>query len=179
MRPSIDALLRYPIFQKFSPSELGSVARILTLREINPGEILFNKGDTGQSLFFLDVGRVQIDSPTTPGNFRTLATLNPPTMFGEMSILNNAPRSARAVAIHPSVLWEMQQDDLLALAVEKNAAAFKIMVWIAAELSNRLRTSTNKLVEIYAKPFQSIQELKSQLKEMTPGFIEQGFELGE
>ena len=179
MKPRIDSLIRYPVFADFSPSEMASVARILELVELSPGEILFEFGSTGTSMFFLDVGRIQIDHPTTPGKFKVLASINPPGIFGEMSLLNAEPRSARAVAIRPSVLWKMDRSSLLTLAEEKHAAAFKIMVWIASELSNRLRDTNEKLIEIYAKPFQSIQELKRQLEELTPGFISKGFSLEE
>lgn len=177
MRPKVETLARYPVFTNFSKSELNSVANLLTLQELSAGQTLFEKGAAGTSMFFLDLGRIQIDVPTTPGNVKVLARLEPPTLFGEMAILNNEPRSARAIAMTPAVVWEMGREQLLILAQEKHAAAFKIMVWIASELSNRLRGTNEKLVEIYAKPFQSIQELKNQIGEMTPGFISEKFEL--
>lgn len=179
MRPSTDALIRYPMFKDLSPSEMASVAKVLEVLELSPGETLFDTGSTGTSMYFLDVGRIQIDHPTTPGHSKILATLTPPAVFGEMSLLNAEPRSARALAVRPSVLWSMERHHLLALAEEKHAAAFKIMVWIASELSNRLRGTNEKLIDIYRKPFQSIQELKQQLEEITPGFIKESFDLDD
>ena len=179
MRPSTEALLRYPVFRNFGPAELSSVSRLLVMRELDPGEVLFEKGAAGSSMFFLDVGRVQVDVPTAPGQHKVLASLDPPALFGEMSLLNNEPRSARIMAIRPSVLWEMNRESLLTIAEEKHAAAFKIMVWSASELSNRLRDTNNKLIQIYAKPFQSIQELKAQLAAMNPGITSANFKLGD
>ena len=168
MRPNIDALLRYPTFADFRPDELASIARVLQVRELQAGEVLFEYGATGSSMFLLDVGRIQIDLPTTPGNFQILATLNPPSVFGEMALLTAEPRSARALAVRPSILWEIERASLEPLAKESHAAGYKTMKWIATQMSSRLRATNERLREIYAKPFKSIQELKAQLEEITP-----------
>lgn len=171
MKPDIDALVRFPIFGNFSPKELSAVAGVLTEKEFAPGAMLFNEGDGGTSCFFLHLGRVQIDRQTAPGDWELLAVLDAPSILGEMAILRKAPRSARAVAMRPSVLWEMPESALNDLAAEGNPAAYKIMKWIACSLSDRLSKTNDKLIDIYAKPHKSMIELKQRLKELEPGLL--------
>ena len=49
----------------------------------------------------------------------------------------------------------------------------------AVEARESLRETDRKLIDIYAKPFQSIQELKQQLETLTPGFVSSKFEIAE
>ena len=64
------------------------------------GEVLVNEGDTGDSLFVLERGKVQVTkSGTTVGtSFVVLARLKAGDFFGEMSLLTGAPRSATIAA---------------------------------------------------------------------------------
>lgn len=174
MRPDIDALVRFPIFADFSPRELSSVAGALTEHELAPGAMLFDEGQAGASCFFLHLGKIQIDRKSTPGDWELLAVLDAPSILGEMAILRQAPRSARAVAMRPCVLWEMPESALNQLANDGNPAAYKIMKWIARSLSDRLSKTNDKLIDIYAKPHKSMIELKQRLKELEPGIVNPG-----
>lgn len=176
MKPEIDALLKFPIFKDFRPDELAAVARHLKTHELDIGAVLFEEGDPGDAMYFLYLGRIQIDRQTTPGNYEVLAELDPPTILGEMAVLESKPRSARAVAMKPSVLWAMSAEALAELAGTGNASAYKVMRWIARGLSDRLRHTNDKLIEIYAKPFKSIMELKERIKELHPGVISVGMD---
>lgn len=176
MKPQIDALLRFPIFKDFRPDELATVATSLRVVDLAPGEVLFEEGDQGCSMFFLHMGRIQIDRTSTPGYVEVLAELEPPTVIGEMAVLDHMPRSARAVAMRPCVLWEMDEARLEELAQGGNPAAFKIIRWIARSLSDRLRRTNDRLIDIYAKPFKSIFELKERLRKLSPGMLSVGFD---
>ena len=176
MKPQIDALVRFAMFRDFRPDELASVAATLAVVDLAPGQVLFEAGTQGRSMYFLHMGRVQIDRESTPGHIEVLAELEPPTIIGEMAVLDSMPRSARAVAMRPSVLWEMDEVRLGELADSGNPAAFKIMRWIARSLSDRLRRTNDKLIDIYAKPFKSIMELKERLRELNPGMLSVGFD---
>ncbi|RMF14065.1 MAG: cyclic nucleotide-binding domain-containing protein [Candidatus Dadabacteria bacterium] len=176
MQPDRVTLRRFPIFADLTPEELDQIAERLETIELAPGEELFAEGDPGQSCYFLHLGRISVERATTPGQYEMLAKLDAPTVIGEMAFLRNAPRSARVVAIFPSVLWEMQGSDLDALASSGSAAAYKVMRWIAGSLSDRLADTNNRLIEIYAQPYKSIMELKERLRHLTPGFVSVGMD---
>src|SRR4051812_46571866 len=60
-----------------------------------PGTILFKEGDTGKEMYVIQSGKVRI-SKTVRDVEKTLVELPAGEFFGEMSILNDKPRSATA-----------------------------------------------------------------------------------
>jgi NADH:ubiquinone reductase (H+-translocating) len=80
-----------------------------------PGEIVFNEGDTGDSLFMILAGSVEVlkrvDSDT-----RVVRTLGPGEYFGEMALLGRHPRSAGTRALTPLDLLVLPASDFSALA---------------------------------------------------------------
>jgi CRP-like cAMP-binding protein len=177
MRPEIDDLISFELFKDLRSDELVEVARNLEEKHLSPGEVLFEEGEEGEEMYFLFKGRIQIDRVSTRGRREVLATLDAPSVLGEMALLDHQPRSARGVAVKPSIVWKLGEKDLLKLAETKGLAAYKIMRLLAVKLSERLRTTNNRLIEIYAKPFQSIAELKERLKEINPEIITYDFKL--
>lgn len=178
-RPSIDDLLSFELFRDLRSDELVEVSRNLEEIILEPGEVLFQEGEEGEEMYFLFRGKVQIDRKGARGQREPLATIEAPSVIGEMALLDHKPRSARVVAVRTSTLWKMGEKDLLNLAETKGLAAYKIMRWLATLLSERLRRTNDRLVEIYAKPFQSIVELKERLKEINPEVLAYEFRLGE
>ncbi|TVR33184.1 MAG: Crp/Fnr family transcriptional regulator [Spirochaetaceae bacterium] len=79
------------------------------------GEIIFCEYEPGDSFYLIQSGRVQI-SKIMGGLEKTVDILHPGEIFGEMAILEEAPRSANAIAI----------DDVKAL--EFNRANFEILM---------------------------------------------------
>lgn len=141
MKPKIADLMQFEIFKSFKPSELADVANVLAAIELNGGDVLFKEGAPGRSMYFIFQGSIIIRREAG----EDLAKLTAPTIFGEMAILDHLPRSASAFAKGPTILWEMQEADLLQLAEKGSSAAYKIMTWIARGLSDKLR-KTNETV---------------------------------
>ena len=74
------------------------------------GAPLFLEGDPGSSLFILTKGLVKIVRASEPDT--TLTTIQPEGVFGELAVLNSAPRSASAIAIDNSELIEIDKTAL-------------------------------------------------------------------
>ena len=64
-------------------------------REFTKGTVLFKEGEPGKEMYVVQSGKVNI-TKTVRDTDKILATLGPGEFFGEMSILNNKPRSAGA-----------------------------------------------------------------------------------
>src|SRR6266481_1807804 len=94
-------LQRVSLFQGISRREFGHLFQALVVRPYAPGEILFHEGDIGRALFILESGRVEISRKTPDGGTRPMTVLNPGDYFGEMSLLDELPRSASAAAMEP------------------------------------------------------------------------------
>lgn len=110
------ALTRARIFAGLEPSIIERLARELRRRRFRRGEVIFHAGDPGDALFLIVSGAVKISLPTEDGGEVILATLRPGETFGELALLDGAPRSASAAAMAPTevlVLARARFEELL------------------------------------------------------------------
>lgn len=125
----------HPLFADLSPelhSRLGSSARLL---HVGPGTQLIREGDPGDGLYILIDGTVEIVVSTGHSRRRTLAVLGPGELFGEMSVLEERPRSAAVVARTEVSAWFIPREAVLSLIRQCPDLALRLL----RELSRRLR----------------------------------------
>ncbi|HET7726015.1 MAG TPA: Crp/Fnr family transcriptional regulator [Candidatus Limnocylindrales bacterium] len=106
----VDALSRVPLFRDVSPEDLATLAAAVRARRFRRGEVVFHQGDPGDALYVVAEGRVKITLPSDTGDEAILATLRPGDFFGELSLLDGAPRSATAVALDPTETLVLGRD---------------------------------------------------------------------
>jgi CRP/FNR family cyclic AMP-dependent transcriptional regulator len=109
----------------------------IATRSARAGEVIFKEGDAAEQLFVIKSGEVAIRS----GN-RTLAELSTNHIFGEMALIDDAPRSATAVARTDVELVPISEKQFLFLVSQTPFFALKVM----RVLARRLR-ATNKSFE--------------------------------
>ncbi|MCU7959265.1 MAG: Crp/Fnr family transcriptional regulator [gamma proteobacterium symbiont of Bathyaustriella thionipta] len=66
---------------------------------LRSGEVIFSKGDDGQYAFIVDEGQIRINGSSPAGDVLTLATIGPGELFGELSLIDDHPRNASALAL--------------------------------------------------------------------------------
>jgi CRP/FNR family cyclic AMP-dependent transcriptional regulator len=106
----------------------------IATRSAKAGEIIFKEGDEARQLFAIKSGEIAIQL----GN-RTLAELPANSIFGEMALIDDAPRSATAVAKTDVELVAISEKQFLFLVSQTPFFALKVM----RVLARRLR-ATNK-----------------------------------
>jgi CRP/FNR family transcriptional regulator/CRP/FNR family cyclic AMP-dependent transcriptional regulator len=98
--PARDALAACRLFAGLDESTLDLLTAALRSRRFRPDEVIFHADDPGDSLFIVASGSVKItlaaDDGTEPA---ILTTIGPGGFFGELALLDGAPRSATAVAL--------------------------------------------------------------------------------
>jgi CRP-like cAMP-binding protein len=99
------------------------------VRPFNAGEIIFKEGDPATELYVIHKGQVSIQS----GN-RLLDTLDANAIFGEMAIVDSAPRSADAIALTDVTLIPISQKQFLFLVTETPFFAINVMRVLARRL---------------------------------------------
>ena len=80
--------------------------------EVDPGRVIFEQGDDGGRMYFIEQGTVEIYQATRNGNLR-LALLGEGDFFGEMSLITGEPRSASAKARSPVRLRAVSRENML------------------------------------------------------------------
>jgi len=123
-------LRNIPLFSGMPPDELGHLAGIAEEVVYPEGEVIIREGDHGEEMFLIVEGEIEIHRESKP-----LAVLKSHDYFGEMSILDNEPRSATATARADCLLLRIRQSDFYDI-LERH---FNVALTIIHTLTGRLR----------------------------------------
>jgi CRP/FNR family cyclic AMP-dependent transcriptional regulator len=141
----VDVLKTSPLFEMLSQPELEVLAELSKLRRYAPGDIVFEEGDLGDSLYVIVTGQLDVVKRVDPSGERLLATLTDRDFFGEMSLVDKEYRSATVRAKSEAQLLQLSAENLVAFRrTYKDGFAF-LLINIARVLSGRLR-ETNQLL---------------------------------
>jgi len=138
-------LKRVPFFQSLPVEQLKAVAAICEEKTYKVGETIFREGDEGGSLYVVISGQVDVglmnDEST---NFTMLARYGASTAFGEMSLFDNSPRSADAVASQETLVVTLSRAPFLALTRQYP----DLSVHVITALSERLRQANTQIARL-------------------------------
>jgi len=142
----IQFLKTVPFFNELSHRQLKTVSDIVFERNYGTDELIFQEGQPGGALFLIFDGKVAVEMRR--GNHTTtLAILEKGAFFGEMALLNEAPRSANARSLERTYTLALYRNDLSRLIERDPQTACQIYRALASMVGDRLR-STNELMEM-------------------------------
>ncbi len=134
-------LQRIPLFRGVTRREFGILFQALVVRQYNSGEILCGEGDIGRALFLIESGSVEVFRKGADGHSTCVAILKSGDFFGELSLVDEQPRTATVVALEPvraCLLYKSEIDKLLRKAPHIGAA---VMTHLSRLLAARLRST--------------------------------------
>lgn len=132
----LQAIQRIPLFRHLTYKEQMAVLAIAQTRSWDAGRVIVEEGTVGEQLFILVRGRVAIE---TEG--MVLAELRPGAHFGEMGLVEHAPRSATVRALESTSAVVLGRTELLSLMRREPVLAVKLLWSLVQALSERLRSS--------------------------------------
>lgn len=141
----LEALARSPLFQGVLPADLDQLARTMVRRRYRRNEVIFHEGDPGNSLHVLVEGRVKISRESPDGEEAIVVTLGPGESFGELVLLDGAPRSAKASAMEATETLTMTRAAFSALVNGSDPFRWHLLGGIA----HRIRRLTDQLTEVH------------------------------
>lgn len=100
------------LFADMSREEMEEMSHALTMRTCQPGTVFYNPGETGEVMFLLKKGTVQIYRLSPEGRRLVVARLKPYSFFGEMSVLGQGMYESFAEAEEECVLCAMSRTDV-------------------------------------------------------------------
>ena len=136
--PRLGTLRQLALFSTLSRLELRVVDGLLHERRFLQGEIIFDEGEEGQALHVVIAGRVLICKQGDPVAGR-VTEIDAGVAFGELALLENAPRALQARAEEDCVLASLSRGDLESLLVTHAVIASKILLQLARQLGRQLR----------------------------------------
>ena len=149
IRARIDEIRSLALFRHFPEAKLEELARVLSVRAAPAGAVVFEEDSAGDALFLVSEGQVRIEKRIEAGRVAELALLSPGDLFGEMALIERAPRSARAVAQTDVTLLVLGRGDLVRWLGAEPQTALEFFVELLRVLSHRLRRSSNDLVLLF------------------------------
>ena len=136
--PRLGTLRQLSLFATLSRSELRVVDGLLHERRFLKGEVIFDEGEEGQVLHIVITGRVLICRQGEPETGRITA-IEAGVVFGELALLDDAPRAAQARAEEDCVLASLSRGDFESLLDTHAVIASKVALQLARQLGRQLR----------------------------------------
>ncbi len=153
-----ELLERVPLFKGLSESSRISLSQRLVERRLPAGELVFAKGDNGDSMYIVLSGKVEIFLPPEGGAGRVdLKEVNEGEHFGELALFDEKPRSASAEAKADCVLLELAREHFISDIVRSEASVLAIL----SEVAVRLRDTNALLSQRAARDV--VKEFEEQL----------------
>jgi CRP-like cAMP-binding protein len=131
---AISSLRGSCLFEDADELALEAVARHLRRRRFRRNETIFHQGDPGDSLHLVSSGAVKIALPSMDGEEAIIATLRSGDFFGELALLDGAPRSATAVALESTETWTLPREAFLTLLDHDKRLRESLLAGLAHEL---------------------------------------------
>lgn len=124
--------------------DIGQLAKAGFLKRYNTDEIVFHQGDPGHEMFILLKGRVRLLVASIDGTDIPVMELNAGDFFGEMSLLENAPRSGTIQVLEDSLAIVINENNFESVVMEQPDLVFRIM----KGMSKRIRQLNEELAQL-------------------------------
>lgn len=133
-----EQLAQFDLFKGLPESSLENLAKKLKSIRLEAGDVLFEKGDPGDSVFIVKSGNLKVISKDNEGTEVVLNQVGAGAVIGEMSLLDSGPRSAGVVALTEATLLALSSDDFMGVLNSQPQMGLEI----SRSLIQRLRFAT-------------------------------------
>jgi CRP/FNR family cyclic AMP-dependent transcriptional regulator len=161
LNPNI--LKNVPLFSSFSDQQLASLAPAVQHRRFGRGSYVIRAGEETDALYIILAGHAKVLIPDDDGNEVILSMVGPNDFFGEMGLLDDAPRSASVETIEPCEMLRISRQAFLSCLKDNFDAAMLII----RNLVKRLREADRKieslaLIDVYGRVARLLIEMAKQ-----------------
>jgi CRP/FNR family transcriptional regulator, cyclic AMP receptor protein len=141
----LEQLSKVSLFQGLTQDALEMIAQVATEESHALGTKIFQHGDVGDKLYFILEGKVRISREVQGMGEEALAVLGAGDVFGEMSLVDESPRSADARVHERCRLLAIPKDGFEDLLFLHKDLAYEVLWNIVRTLTGRLRETNEKL----------------------------------
>jgi CRP/FNR family cyclic AMP-dependent transcriptional regulator len=148
---ALDSLRTIPLFSSVSDEDLESIASLLIERRFPKHKTIVEEGLPGDYMYVIREGRVKVTKLSGDGREKILEMLEEGSFFGEMSLLDSAPRSASVKALTEVRILALARNDFLNVLGRSPDIALAVI----HELTQRLRQQDEQASSL---SFQRVKE---------------------
>jgi CRP/FNR family transcriptional regulator, cyclic AMP receptor protein len=140
-----------PIFKHLDEDERAEFEELLEPVRFETGQRIFEEGAPEERLYVITSGTVQVYKSVLPGRRQRLATIEAPTVVGEMGLLTE-PRAAASVEAMTMVeAHGVGRDRLLEMLDADSPAACKLVYEIGRTLAERMAATNETVAEVISR----------------------------
>lgn len=150
MSLDIEILHQTDLFQGLTPEELGKITGISVKESHKPSTVVFEEGEEGEKFYLILKGEIRISKMIPGVGEEALVMLTKGSYFGEMSLIDNQPRSAHAIVNKSCELMVIGRQDFEGLLSHDKELAYKLLWTLLRTLSKRLRETNEKIMGFFA-----------------------------
>jgi CRP/FNR family cyclic AMP-dependent transcriptional regulator len=157
-------LRRVPLLASLSESQLDALAAGSVRRAFPKGRTIVAEGEPSQSLYILLSGRAKVQRSDADGKEVILAVLGPGECFGEMSLIDDAPRSASVITLESCDFMAINKDSFKAMMAQSHDMAMKIMKGLVRRLREAdKKIETLALLDVYGRVARVLLDFSEQV----------------
>ena len=140
------------LFQGFSEEEIEGFLGYFQVVTLDGGQVIFKEGANGDAWYLILGGEVSVTKDMPSGPPHVLAHLEPGDGFGEMALIDGAPRMATLHTVTETIVLRLQRDVFLRLMNDGNQSASKLLWAMSGQLCQRQRDLTYVLSDLVDLP---------------------------
>lgn len=137
-----------PLFSHLGGDALKQIAGLCHTQQLGEGEVLFQKGDSGDALYGIRRGQIRIETGASDGSRLTLNFQGSGDVFGEIAVLDGQTRTADAIGAEPTELFVLRRADFMNHLEREPKVAIKLIEL----LCQRIRLASERLEESILQP---------------------------
>lgn len=132
---------------EFEWKAIQQLAFFTSAYKAKKGTVIVTEGDPERYMGIILSGALEVTKKEKKGKAKTIAQISRGRTFGEMSLIDNEPRSATLVASQEAVVLVITPESVARLSEENPRLAYKFIVKVARLLSQRLRHTSGMLAD--------------------------------
>jgi CRP-like cAMP-binding protein len=149
-----------PLFSNLNDAHLAALARTGNMKRFSKGQIIVNQSSPGNTFYIVISGQVKVALLHEDGKEIILTLLSEGNFFGELSLLDNDPRSASVIAAEDAALFILTRKQFYQLITDNP----RILEKIIKEMCRRLRRADEKInslafLDVYGRTLIVLQQL--------------------
>ncbi len=150
------------VFKDLSEKELENIARTLTLETVSAGKMLMDVSAPADKVYLIERGKVKITRVTSYGEETTLNVLGRGDLVGELSVLDDSTRSARATCVEDTHTYSMPQKEFQKILDVYPSTAINL----ARELGKRIRAANDVIMRRLEEHYQTSESRVGRLQRL-------------
>jgi CRP/FNR family cyclic AMP-dependent transcriptional regulator len=143
------------LLENFTPAEVRLLTHFMEVYRAAVGMEVIREGDGGDFMLIVVEGRVEVRKQDRWNTPQPIAVVEPGRALGEMSMIDGEARFATCVAVEPLLVAALDRESLARIIVEHPLLGAKILMELVLMLSQRLRATSDRLMQLLEEQGQS------------------------